>query len=169
MIIDMQHEFVDRSNSWLIAPISDFSTMWMARGLPVIATRFVNTPRSQFVWFLDWSGAMEDTIVEELANVDNISKHSYSAFSDARVLEILRDQKVDTLVLCGVDTDACVMATALSAFDLGLRPLVLSDLCASSGGDDYHLAALMLLERNIGHRQISTSKDVMAEIDSSRG
>jgi nicotinamidase-related amidase len=112
---------------------------------------------------------MEDTIIEQLASVDDISKRSYSAFSDARVLEILRDQKVDTVALCGVDTDACVMATALSAFDLGLRPLVLSDLCASSGGDDYHRAALMLLERNIGHRQILTSKDVMAEIDLSRG
>jgi nicotinamidase-related amidase len=77
---------------------------------------------------------------------------------------MLHEREIDTVVLCGVDTDACVMATALDAFDHGLRPLVLSDLCASSGGDSYHQAALMLLERNIGRRQLSTSKVAIDEV-----
>jgi nicotinamidase-related amidase len=64
MIIDMQHEFLDSRSNALIAPIADFATMWEKRGLPVVVTRFLNTPQSSFVKFLEWSGAMQDTVVE---------------------------------------------------------------------------------------------------------
>ena len=55
--------------------------------------------------------------------------------------------------MCGVDTDACVMATA-GLFDAGFETFVVSDGCASSGGQEYHEAAIKILERNIGAQYV---------------
>lgn len=172
IIIDMQHEFLGSGDDVLVADIAEFATKWVHRQLPVLVTQFRNAPQSSFVKFLGWAGAMQNTLVESLIelasnNIEefhSVTKQTYSALTDHGVLAMLDEYGIDTVVLCGVDTDACIMAIALDAFDHGLRPLVLSDLCASSGGDNYHQAALMLLERNIGRRQLSTSKVFMDEV-----
>lgn len=52
--------------------------------------------------------------------------------------------------MAGIDTDCCVMKTALDLFEIGIKPIVLSHYCASTGGNNIHLAALDMLKRNIG-------------------
>ena len=48
------------------------------------------------------------------------------------------------LVLTGVSTDCCVIATALAAADAGARVTVVTDACAGSTPDD-HAAALRVM------------------------
>ncbi|MFD4406738.1 cysteine hydrolase family protein [Nocardia sp. NPDC058499] len=56
--------------------------------------------------------------------------------------------------LCGIATDACVLATAIAVFDAGLTPWVVCDACASNANrtppQRLHNAALMLLDRFVG-------------------
>ncbi|GAA3083901.1 hypothetical protein GCM10020000_82690 [Streptomyces olivoverticillatus] len=47
------------------------------------------------------------------------------------------------LLLCGIDTDSCVYDTAVAAYHGGLRPWIVTDACASTGGAEVHEAALM--------------------------
>jgi nicotinamidase-related amidase len=51
------------------------------------------------------------------------------------------------LVICGIDSDACVLATAFEAFDLGYHVKINFDLTYSS--NDLHKAAQLIAERNI--------------------
>ena len=62
--------------------------------------------------------------------------------------------KIQDVHLCGLDTDACVLSTAMEIFDANLRPVVISSACASSGGIALHNNAITMLKRNIGAKQV---------------
>ena len=76
-------------------------------------------------------------------------KPSYSPPADD-LIQALQNEGITTVAVAGVDTDACVMDTALELFDAGIETYVVSDGSASSGGTEYHEAGIKLLERNIG-------------------
>lgn len=69
-------------------------------------------------------------------------------------LELYFELFGDVVDLRGIDTDACVMASALSLFEYGKVPRVLVDYCGSIAGLEYHNMALRILERNIGKDQL---------------
>lgn len=128
----------------------------------VVLTRFVNQPASSFETLLDWPDMPKgDSSTKLFGNLENqgydvIEKTSYTAW-----LPYVQ-QKAEALgatefVLFGLDSDACVLKTALDIFEAGYRPLVLSDLCASSGGTERHEMGLKLLTALIGVKQITTS------------
>ena len=70
-----------------------------------------------------------------------VDKHIYSAFEAPDFAPALRELSADTLILTGVETDVCVLATAIGAMDRGFRTILISDALAS-GSDAGHAAAL---------------------------
>jgi nicotinamidase-related amidase len=84
-----------------------------------------------------------------------LDKTVYSAFSQSRLAPALRRRGIDTLIITGGETDVCVMATVISAVDLGFRVVLPTDaLC--SGHDPTH-DALMKLYRERYTQQIQTT------------
>ncbi len=59
-------------------------------------------------------------------------KRVHDAFDSPSFVEHLDRVKPPALILSGVETDVCVLATALSAVDLGYRTIVVTDAVASS-------------------------------------
>ena len=53
-----------------------------------------------------------------------------------------------------LETAFRMQAEALDVFDLGIRPVVLTDCCASTLGAAAHLLGLAILSRNIGPHQL---------------
>jgi len=80
-------------------------------------------------------------------------RSSYDATANERLSQYL--QKYDTVVVQGLETDACVLATAYGIFSLGLRPIVLKELCMTENMS-HHEDAVSMLERNIGSRNVVT-------------
>jgi len=68
-------------------------------------------------------------------------KHSYSAFTNPDFEEYLRDQKIETLVFAGVQTNVCVEATIREAFNRGFHVVVAED-CVASHTQQLHEATL---------------------------
>ncbi len=60
-----------------------------------------------------------------------ITKHFPNGFRETALLERLRDDGVEHLVICGAMSHMCVDATTRAAFDLGFRCTVLADACAT--------------------------------------
>jgi nicotinamidase-related amidase len=60
-----------------------------------------------------------------------------------------RVYKADTVVLAGINTDTCVLATTFAAGNRGYRPVVISDCVASMRGADQHWMALEIMSRSI--------------------
>jgi len=59
-------------------------------------------------------------------------KRTHDAFDSQSFAEHIHAAEPDALVFFGIETDVCVLATVLSAVDLGYRAIVVTDACASS-------------------------------------
>lgn len=68
---------------------------------------------------------------------------------DNKITELNDCEEVNEVYICGLDTDACVLATAIGLFDNLIAPIVLEDYCFSTGGEQYNEAGLKCLERTI--------------------
>jgi len=68
-------------------------------------------------------------------------KATHDAFDDAAFARHVEALQPSVLVLSGVETDVCVLATALSAVDLGYRTVIAVDAVASSVAES-HAACL---------------------------
>lgn len=60
-----------------------------------------------------------------------IHKNDASAFCEGDLEPLLRQARVDWLVVAGVWTEACVAATVRDAIDRGIRVLLVKDACGS--------------------------------------
>ena len=74
-----------------------------------------------------------------------ISKHHASAFFGTTLADILRQQKIDTLIVTGLTTSGCVRATVVDGCSLGLRVIVPEEAVADRA-DLPHLASLFDLD-----------------------
>ncbi|MET8955499.1 isochorismatase family cysteine hydrolase [Streptomyces sp. NPDC004533] len=172
LVIDVQQGFVNRHSSGVLPAIVRLVEGWRAAGAPVVLTRFYNKPGSPYETITGWTRlrtAEEQALVAELAPfVDDaaavIEKAQASVFTPEGA-EIIRDSGWTDLVLCGIDTDACVYDSAVAAYQSGYRPWIVTDACASSGGAQYHDAALLLAARNIGASQLVTGEIVLSRIN----
>lgn len=60
-----------------------------------------------------------------------VQKHYPNAFRETALLDMLREQEIERLVVCGMMTHLCVDATVRAAVDLGFRVMVAADACAT--------------------------------------
>ena len=129
----------------------------------VIATRFKNAYGSSFERLMDWHSMMDaDPMVELIDGIAERSdvvmdKYTYGCVTEVfmqQLCALCSGQFPDTVYISGFDTDACVLASTIQLFEVGIRPVVISRLCASSGGITYHEAGLRCLRRLIGQENI---------------
>jgi nicotinamidase-related amidase len=108
-------------------------TPWMDRVLPVVATLADRYPeRTLFTRFIPPERA-----------TDMPGMWQYSAFMEPQLLSELQSRGADGLIVTGSETDVCVLATVLSAVDLGYRVVVVEDaICSSS--DEGHDALMQI-------------------------
>jgi nicotinamidase-related amidase len=127
---------------------------------PLLFTRFVNVAESPYHRFLDWHevvGPPDTELVPEMVRLAGrgrvFEKRGYTGLPD-ELAQHLREIAVEEVTVVGIDTDMCVLKIAMDIFDLGIRPIVLTDCCASTLGAASHLAGLAVLSRNIGPQQL---------------
>jgi nicotinamidase-related amidase len=111
-------------------------------------------------------GSVYAEILPELAPQRDepvVVKRRYSAFYGTDLECVLRGLRAETLFVCGVNTNNCVLATVYDAFSRDLRVVVLTDACASMNGDEYHRFALMEIEAALGFTMTSEEFRALAE------
>lgn len=87
-----------------------------------------------------------------LKNSDHIIvKYKYSAYCQ-ELKELLN--KDDVIHLIGLDTDCCVLMTAVDLLEDGYNVKLIKNGCFSSGGELYHNSGILCLERLIGKGNI---------------
>ncbi|WP_342247019.1 cysteine hydrolase family protein [Pseudomonas sp. OTU5201] len=127
-------------------------------GIPVIYTRHINAvdgsdlppgePLDAAGRPLSYcAGTCQVAIMECLAprlGDRVIDKPRYSAFHRTDLDQQLRELGVSRLIVSGVLTDACVLATVMDAFALGYRVDLIADACTSTT-EAAHNAALLIM------------------------
>jgi len=91
-----------------------------------------------------------------------INKVTRGAFNSTGIDQLLRNMGVDTLVIVGVATNACVETTARDAADRGYRCILVEDACA--GQSEYLHDATMLSFATLFGR-VQTTVDVLADLE----
>lgn len=165
IVIDVQRFFINRNTLEIPPKIADFIKQTSFDLL--LFTKFVNIVDSP--WFkAGWKRMMtssETDIVDELTNFSNSSntfeKTAFSIFAVEEIREILQKNSIQKLFLCGLDTHACVYASALEAFSRGYKVHVIQDLCGASHGRQYHEQALNFITVNLGKNVLVQSTDIL--------
>jgi nicotinamidase-related amidase len=163
VVVDLQRDFINPRTEHLPARVEELTGTYPR----VIATRFVNAPGSLWVTEVGCEKCMRDTPGAELAFTSRaplivIDKDGYGVLGAAlapmrRALREAGCRRGAEIDVCGVDTDACVLKTALDLFDLGYRPRILIDACASGNGDEYHRLAAAIIKRQLGSKALVRS------------
>lgn len=166
LVIDMQNGFINEQTKHIIPNIECLIEHFTKRQSLIAFTRFINSPDSAYVKWLGWSELMKKPQTSLITNVYKTSavvfdKNTYTAFTE-EFEDFLRDNAIDKIVMCGVDTDACVLKTAVDAFEKDYQPVVIVDACASGAGDQIHHASLALLSRLIGQKQLVTMENIIS-------
>lgn len=158
IVVDVQNGFLNEFTMPVVPAITHLldTVAFQHR----VFTRFHNTPASNYEKLMNWTRfrSLQDTAIPkglaEYASVI-IDKDIYTSCVP-EFLTFLQVHSISRCFVCGIDTDVCVLKTAVDLFEAQYEPYVLADLCASHGGHKFHQAALEILPRLIGRNQIVT-------------
>ncbi len=160
LIIDMQEGFLSKDTekvrericTLIEQPFFDFK----------VATIYQNTPDSPLVKIRNWDrffSGKEQRLEENVEKCSDavVFKQKYSAFNE-QLISILKNNNGGELpqeiFIAGIDTECCVLATALELFEYGIRPIVLADYCGTTAGKEFHDAGLVSMSSLIGGNNI---------------
>jgi nicotinamidase-related amidase len=93
-----------------------------------------------------------------------IDKTRYSGFAEPRLPPHRRGREADALIISGSETDVCVMATVLSAVDLGYRVIVVRDAVRSSSDEGHDMLMRLYHTRFSADRDGGRRDDLVAVV-----
>lgn len=77
-----------------------------------------------------------------------IVKKRYSAFFKTQLDAVLEANEITQLILCGINSHACVRMTAIDAFQRDIEVIIASD-CVDSYDIEHHKMSLLYLSKDI--------------------
>ncbi|MEJ7623815.1 MAG: isochorismatase family cysteine hydrolase [Pyrinomonadaceae bacterium] len=168
MVVDVQNGFLNQHSRHVIPNVVRLIHIFLERSLPIIFSRFTNVSGSSFETLVDWRRVYqppETDLADEVSPFAKtvINKHFYSSLTSESV-RLIQAWDAQTLILCGVATEACVLKTALDAFEMDLVPVVIVDACASDMGVHSHEAGVHVLKNLIGKRQTISLDELATRI-----
>ncbi|BAY78576.1 isochorismatase hydrolase [Nostoc linckia NIES-25] len=157
-IIDVQNGFITQNTSSVIQNVNSLLKQNVFEY--VVFTRFINTFDSPYVKHLNWHqmfSEKEQKIVDDINPFAKVvfDKTVYTACNE-ETLTFLKKRNIQTVFICGIDTEGCVLKTAIDFFENNIITYVLTYYSASNGGDRYHQAAILVLSQLIGMNNIIT-------------
>lgn len=149
----------------IIPAIVELVNVWQGRNWPVVCSRFINLPNSNWQHLRDWNELRSEPDTALIPELDDVTpyvfkKGTYSAWSP-EISAVCSAYNAHDIVIAGVDTNECVLATALEVFDAGFIPWIVKDACASTGGAKPNAIAIELLSALLGKQQIITKSRLM--------
>ncbi|NIE73368.1 isochorismatase family protein [Pantoea sp. Ap-967] len=107
---------------------------------------------------LGWHPAAED---ECLIEVDQVFiKHGYG--QTAETLEAIKRLGVERVLVCGMQTETCVLAAGFALFDAGLTPTLVTDLTVGSSLDRSGQLGIDLWKHHFHH--VTTRAEILAAL-----
>jgi len=159
-VVAANHSFNDRCRDLeipVIHVISQYRDPSETAGNPVWRTkvdRAGDTRKNQFRHNLSGSPGIE--IMPGLFEKGDLlidTKKRKDCFYATDLEFVLRTRAVNTLLITGINTNSCVLATAATANTLDFLPIVVEDCTGSMDGTEAHDAALLCIRTALGFVQ----------------
>ena len=141
LIIDVQPSF--SPPGWLVEGIR-----LLLGSMPSVATvERHDESRTPFQRQLGWSPAADD---DSLIAADHIFiKHGYAPTPET--IAHLKALAPERVLVCGIQTETCVLAAGFALFDAGLQPTLITDLTVGSSLDRSGQLGIDLWRHHFGH------------------
>lgn len=163
LVHDMQQYFLDYYTvtespvTELISHIQAIKSRCVDLGIPVVYTAQPGNqnPDDRALLTDFWGPGLDDDInqtkvVDEVAPSEDdivLTKWRYSAFKRTNLLEMLREQGRDQLIICGVYAHIGCLLTASEAFMQDIEPFLITDAVADFSLDEHKMAIKYAAER----------------------
>lgn len=168
VVVDVQEGFTNQHTEHVIPTIVKIVEECSERRLPIVFTKFHNCLNSPFERLLAWYQVREEPETDfhrDLVKFAHtvIEKSGYSAFTGE--FSLMRETAGwETILICGMSTESCILTSAVGAFEQGVRPIVVSDACASNQGSLMHENAIEILKILVGKHQIMTAGELLSKL-----
>jgi nicotinamidase-related amidase/O-acetyl-ADP-ribose deacetylase (regulator of RNase III) len=160
VVVDMISQFVGPGKlissglgAELAVKINEFAQFARSLDRPVVFVRDVHDAADPELMYTRVHSVNEEVrLLDQLTVAPTdlvVDKNTYAAFFETPLSEHLRERGCGTVVFAGTQTHVCVKYSALLSMFEGFRPVVLSDLCASSS-TEMHDAGLAEVSRYFG-------------------
>jgi nicotinamidase-related amidase len=147
VVVDMQRVFAEATD-WRVPAIAAVTepilALARAHARDTLFTRFMTPPTVESAngdwrrFYARWPSVLRDRMEPAMFDLmesfapfvppaEVCDKTTFSAFASADFVASLARRGIQTLVLSGVETDVCVLATALDAVDRGLHVVLATD------------------------------------------
>lgn len=180
IVIDMLNDFLDRwepaARESLIRSVNTLARQVRERGCPVIWVRqefeedlsdaFLEMRKKNIRITIRGTRGCEIPRELEVDPCDPVLvKKRYSAFYRTNLEDILAGARVDTLILAGLNTHACVRTTAIDAYQRDWPVIIAAD-CVDSYDREHHEVSLRYLKGSIA--SVLSNSEILAELAGKR-
>ena len=147
LIVDLQEGFVTQNNRHVVYHIDRMQTQFHH----VYASKFMMDDHDQNERFGRNSLAFEHN-----PNTHVFEKTTHNA-ATPEIIRDLQGKGINTVHICGLETNVCVLATAIALLDAGFTVTVRAEACASNsakydwGPERFHEAAMMIMKNMAIH------------------
>lgn len=150
LVVDVQSTF--SPPEWLVKGIQKLADV-----VPAVATvELHDEQRTPFHQQLGWHPAALDSSLVKTEQV--FVKHGYAPSPET--MDYLKRLKPDRVLVCGIQTDTCVLAAGFALFDAGLYPTLVTDLTVGSSLDRSGQLGISLWTHHFRHT--TTSAEVLS-------
>jgi nicotinamidase-related amidase len=94
------------------------------------------------------------------------NKKRYNCFLHTDLEFVLKNLEVDTVIITGINTSSCCLATGFEATNRDYSVIMVEDCMDSMDGRDFHEAAIKIMKRIIG--RVVTSEELIKTLDLER-
>ena len=136
--------------------------------LKVDSHLWIHDAKESFLWSVHpdvgHAGAPGAEVIPELRQCSGaeelvfVEKKNYSSFPGNDLEALLRKKEIDEVYLCGINTDYCVFATALDAFQKQFNVFIVKDAVTSITGKSGHEEGIFRAVNHFSEKCLVESK-----------
>ena len=137
LLIDIQNDYFPGGKMELVDPLeastkaNELLQCFREHGLHHVHVQHVATKPEATFLRAEGHGADIHDSVAHFVGEPLVIKHFPNAFRETNLLELLRAERIERVIITGMMTHMCVDATARAAADLGFKVIVVEDACAT--------------------------------------
>lgn len=137
LIIDVQNDYFENGKNPLYnsketaQTIKEALNFFREKHYPIIHVQHIAIKPNATFFIKNTYGSEIHSLVKPLEHEKIIIKNYPNSFNNTDLLDYLKNQKIEELIICGMMTHMCVAATTKAAFDLGFKCQVLRDACTT--------------------------------------
>ncbi len=178
ILVDFQNDYFPAGNMELVgieeaaANAQILLNEFRKAKLPVIHIQHISARPGATFFLPETDGARIHQMVTPREDETIVVKNFPNSFRGTSLLEILKKEKIDNLVICGAMSHMCIDATTRAAFDLGFNCVVAEDACATKDlmfkgktikASDVHASFMAALA--VPYAKVISTKEVIESIN----